>query len=135
MSKKNKLHNLKVLSGIFILVVIIIGASLYTGSLYNNSSNQLEELISNMEISIKSGDWKKTDSEMKKISKRWHQIEGTWATLLDHFEIDNIEISLLRLSKYIESQDSSLTLSEAAALKQYIRHIPEKESLDWKNIF
>jgi len=62
-------------------------------------------------------------------------MEKAWTVFLDHEEIDNIDTSLVRISKYIETKNTSMAMSEIAVLRQFVKHIPENESLSLKNIF
>jgi hypothetical protein len=54
---------------------------------------------------------------------------------VDHQEIDNIDITLSRLQRFVETCDKASSLSEASALAKYVSHIPEKELPNMRNIF
>jgi hypothetical protein len=54
--------------------------------------------------------------------------------LIDHFEIDNIDNSMVRMSKYVEEKSSDDALAELAALRKFIQHIPVKNALSIKNV-
>ncbi|MCX7923180.1 MAG: DUF4363 family protein [Clostridia bacterium] len=130
-----KSHSFRVISSLVILLALIVGASIYTTSALANSSKNIEDQISQIETDIKANNWENANKKLSEIESNWSRTEQTWAMLLDHIEIDNIDIALSRMSKYIEVKDMNLALAEAATLKKYIGHIPEKESFGLKNIF
>jgi hypothetical protein len=39
------------------------------------------------------------------------------------------------MKKYIEVKDRALALGEIANLKQYVKHIPQKETFNFRNVF
>ncbi|MCX7709940.1 MAG: DUF4363 family protein [Clostridia bacterium] len=129
------MHSVKVLSSVAIIIAMILGISFFTMRTLRITSEELDSHIIKVEDSIKAGDWEKAKEELKNVEDSWSRTEKTWTKLLDHFEIDNIDTTLIRLSRFIDSNDKPLALGEAAALKQYVNHIPEKESLLLKNIF
>ena len=127
-------HTLKIVISLAVLLAVIIAISVSTVSTLNAASKELDEHLSRIESSISANNWDKATQELSYIQGTWSKTEKTWAMLLDHFEIDNIDTTLSRLSKFIEAKSTPLSLGELAALRQYIEHIPEKESLKLKNI-
>jgi hypothetical protein len=55
--------------------------------------------------------------------------------LVDHYEIDNIELLLSQLASFVKNKNKNDALSCVSSLKTLIKHIPDKESLSLKNIF
>lgn len=128
-------YSSKVLTLVIVLTSVIISTSIYTYTLLLKSSDRLSGYIVNIENNSNNGNWANAKKNLNSLQEDWHKTHKTWTLLLDHLEIDNIDTSISRMSKYVETENISLTLSEAAALKQYINHIPEKEVLALKNIF
>lgn len=129
------MHSFKVITSIIVLLAVIIGASIFSSRILASSSEKLQQQISEIERNTSEGNWEKAEESITSVEKDWEKLEKTWAKLIDHMEIDQIDNTLSRLTKYIETQDKPLALAEAAALKKYIEHIPEKESLQLKNLF
>lgn len=117
-----------------VLLAIIISAGVFTKKGLNSASEELEAGIIRIEKSAGSQDWPKATEDLNYLQKYWSKTEKSWTMLLDHFEIDNIDTALSKMTRFIELKESSLALAEAAILKQYIKHIPEKEAFDIKNI-
>ena len=128
-------HTFKVFLSVFILAAMIFGISLISQSILFRTSSLLEKDLSRVEDSTVSNDWDNAEASLKKVREKWSGIKKTWAMLIDHMEIDNIDITLTRVEQYILCKDTSSALAEAAALMKYIRHIPRKEALNIENIF
>jgi hypothetical protein len=127
-------YSIKVITTVSVLLAVLIFSGIYTTrSLYTNAGI-IESQINMVENSVKAGDWAKVKALLEDVEEKWSRTEKSWTMLLDHIEIDYIDIALTRLKSYIEAEDKSLTLGEIATLRQYIRHIPEKESFKLKNL-
>ncbi len=125
---------LKVILIISILIISIISSGIFTNHILNKNSKILEEHITQMELYVKNGDWLKAEAELEDIREYWSQVQSTWAMLQSHFEMDNIDSALTKVSEFTKARELSLTLAEAALLKQYIKHIPEKVAFSLGNI-
>lgn len=125
----------RIIGSITILTVLIISLSVFALSILKKDSYRLERSISQIVNSAEEENWDKAKNELKQINLAWNEVKGTWAALIDHQEIDNIDVTLSRLQMLIESKDASASLSEAAALKKFINHIPDKERLSIANVF
>lgn len=119
---------------IVIVLAIIIGG-LFVSSSLNRTSARLETHILQMESRMRSNDWDAATESLVILKNDWDSVKGNWAMLIDHVEIDNIETTLSRLTEYISSHQSSMALAEASVLRQFVKHIPGKESFLLENIF
>lgn len=128
-------RTLKVLVFIAVLIIAILGISLYANSLLGRSASKMQDQLLLIESSAAKDDWQEAHKEIVRMQKDWSDTKKTWATLIDHFEIDNIENAMVRLQKYIDTNEKSLTLAEIATLKQYVKHIPSMVSPRLENIF
>jgi len=128
------MHTVKISIAAIVLIILIITFGLFTNYSLSASSKDIENYVVNIEGNIKNDNWVMADRELTNMEKEWSKIGKVWSLLIDHVEIDNIDNAVSRLSTFIESKDTSQTLAEAATLKQYVTHIPEKESFKIKNI-
>lgn len=129
------MHTAKILISITVIVALILGTAYFSNRILISDAHSLEDKIVSVEANMKKEDWEKAQSGFTSILNEWPKVENKWALLIDHAEIDNIEDALTKVAEYIKAKDSSLALAELATLKNYITHIPEKESLNIKNIF
>lgn len=128
-------HSTKILLSITTLVVVVILAGVFSGRTLASSSKKIENQIETVEKNVKDGKWKEADSALSNAKEIWSSSEKIWTILIDHIEIDNIDTGFERLSSFLETKSTPLALGEISSLRQYIRHIPEKEIPSIKNIF
>jgi hypothetical protein len=91
--------------------------------------------LKNVEENIKRENWEKAEENLWIFEEKWKGNKLIWALLIDHSEIDNIELSIVHIKSYITSRDLTEAKKEIAGLYLYLRHIPETEKLNLKNIF
>jgi len=128
-------HTFKIISSIFLLTAFIIFTSIYAQQVLSRDSHRMEQAIDEIEKYVKIEDWTHAETSLKDINHIWSDIKGTWSALIDHQEIDNIDVTLSRLQELVLAEEMPSSMSEAAALKKYIGHIPAKEKLDFENLF
>ena len=128
-------HTIKFFILIVILLALVFCIGILSQGILSRSSIELGEKIVKVEESITANDWASAAESIKEIREKWNTAKKTWAVLIDHFEIDNIDITMTRVEQYITCEDTSSGLAEASALHKYISHIPHKEILNLENIF
>lgn len=119
----------------FIVLLLIIALGIISIRYMNTSSKSIAVKIERVSALINENKWESAKSQMKDLEKEWNSTEKTWALLTDHFEIDNIELSMLKSKEYIDTKNISLSLAELENLKFMVEHIYEKEKFSLKNIF
>ncbi|MBM7582236.1 replicative DNA helicase [Caldicoprobacter guelmensis] len=121
----------------FIMLAITIAFfvfAVWTQHSLEASAKKLEHRLTSLESAIKSDSWEMADSELESLTKLWGQTKNSWQIFINHEEIDNIEATLARVKQLVKLQEKTDSLSEISALRLYIAHIPQKESLCLVNI-
>lgn len=122
-----------VVAGIIVLVLIFGG---YWHNQYiNQSATTLVKKFAYIEELIQERNWESVNQEIEKVKLDWHETKNYWSVLLNHQEIDNIDLSLKRVEKYIVEKESALSLGEVSALQLLFDHIAETETITLQNIF
>jgi hypothetical protein len=124
----------KFISSMILLVVIVLLGLLLTGYM-KKSSEKLVDIIEDTSDLVNSGSWDMAKKRVDGLDERWDSTEKKWGILIDHFEIDNIEMAMIKSKKYIDTKDLPLASAELDNLKFMVEHIHKKELLDLKNIF
>lgn len=120
---------------IAVIVVLVFTAGLVGIGYLNNSSASLSQELKAMDASVRDGKWNDAHSRLNTFENKWAGTKYGWAFLLDHMEIDNIDIELSKMKEYVKTMDKTEALAEISSLVLLIEHIPEKESFSLKNIF
>lgn len=83
---------------------------------------------------IENKNWSSADDNFLKIDKQWTDIKNNLSLLLDHNEIDDINIAMAKISRCIKLKNMDLSLNEIEVLKELFDMIVEKENLTLTNI-
>jgi len=125
---------LRTLTTIIVIALLLIVGS-YTSYQYIQTATQsMADHLTVVEQSIANQKWEGAFEELTTAQQRWTEINTWWSILLDHEEIDTIDLSIKRLEKFIDTKDMTLSLSEVSALKFLFEHISEAEQFSLNNI-
>lgn len=125
---------MRLLTTLAITLIIIISLGLWTNSSLQSSTKELTRNIDRISAAIEDKRWDTAQQQTKELAGTWQEKARWWPIFLDHQEIDNIDFSLARVEKYVASQNNPLAQGQLAELRLMIKHIPEKESVNMKNI-
>lgn len=125
---------MRLLVTLAVLMACIIGTGCWLSYSLETSADRLSDQIDKVSAEIKKDCWEEAVEESVKLEKAWNQEARWWPMFLDHQEMDNIEFCMARMKGYVHGQDQSLSRGQLSELKLMIRHIPEKEAVNLKNI-
>ena len=125
---------MRVILTIIIIVFLMFAGSLSSYNYINSTSKNLVTHLENVEKSVQDQKWNVAQEQMELTQTNWNKTKYWWTILLDHHEIDNIELSSLRLKQYLKAQDSTLSLAELSALEMLFEHIADTEAINLKNV-
>lgn len=126
--------NTKTLILIACILLIVIFSGILSQYYLIRSAKKLDSNIETAYISAGEKQWDNAKKQLDSFEADWQKTKYIWAILLDHFEIDNIDNSFTKSKEYIESEDYSSAVAELKSLRQYVMHIPQKESFSLENI-
>jgi len=120
------------ISLIIVCVIITVWFSIY--NIIDNLSLQLSIQLNELEKKVQSEDWSETQILINTIEKTWKDKSKVLMLVIDHEEMEKVNLSLSKIKNYILVKDKPLTLGEIANLNFSIKHIRENESLSLQNI-
>lgn len=126
---------LRTLITIIIIVILLLGGSLVSHQYLKASTQALGVPLESIERSITGHKWELAGEELNNAHLLWNKDKSWWTILLDHKDIDNIDISIRRLQNFVQAQDFSQSLGELSALKYQVNQIYETSKINLKNIF
>ena len=92
-------------------------------------------LLESVETSITQQKWEGAQELTNYAQQKWKDDGTWWSILLDHHEIDSIDINLERLGKFLAMQDVPRSLGELTTLRLIFEHIFDMEAFTLENIF
>lgn len=116
-----------------VIVVLFVG-SMLTSNYLTDSSSSINNDLQVLDRQVRTGNWNEARDQFSEVKNKWDGIKDGWAMLLDHQEIDNIDLSFSRMEEYVKVSQAADSLAEISSLKLLFEHIPEKESFSLKNI-
>lgn len=120
---------------IIVIIILLLSGGSWTSSRYLQTTTQtLETQLGSIEQSISALQWEAAQKDLSTTQQGWEKNKRWWTVLLDHQDIDNIDISLNRLEEYIKTHDAALSLGEVSALQLQVDHISDTEKLNLRNI-
>ncbi|HWQ30411.1 MAG TPA: DUF4363 family protein [Negativicutes bacterium] len=119
---------------IFLTILIVLGGCLTLYAL-GSESERLDNSLSALNKDIENQDWEAASKKLEEFHGNWDKTSYFWSMLIDHYEIDNIELVLSQLASFVKTKDKNQALSQVSSLKTFIKHIPNKEGFSLKNIF
>lgn len=120
------------LAALFLLIIIV--GSVVTIYYVQNEADLLQEQLVAIEKCIYEENWKKAYTLYKSFEEKWFDIDHKWSMVIDHTEIDYINMDLGELEAFIKTEDKSSALAKLSSLKLLVDHIPERERPSLKNI-
>lgn len=120
---------------LLLLLLFIVGLGWGNYLLLERDALVLQETGQKILEAVKDDKWNDANKHLSTFKEDWNRVRDYWPMLIHHQEMDRIEESINRLKIHLQFKDSQECLSELYNLQYYIKHIPEKEALNLKNIF
>jgi len=118
-----------------VALVIFLGIGRYSEIWLSKTAQEISLEVASLEETIKDRKWDEAARLVKDIHKKWSSIEDRWDIIVDHREMDEIDLALTRAIKFIETESFDLALAEVAVIQHMVLHIARKESIRVLNIF
>ncbi|MCL2337382.1 MAG: DUF4363 family protein [Firmicutes bacterium] len=118
-------------AGLVMSLLLLSVSVLYT---FTDDAAQMADSINRLEAQLLNNEWGQAESTAGEISGAWEQHKQWWPVFIDHQEIDNIDMTLARTVKFVENKARAQAIAELAVLKVLLKHVPEKERVNLKNV-
>ncbi len=126
---------MRLLVVLLIIFAVIVSFGFWTNHMLQASAGVMLQKIEQIEQGLENNQWEQARTGTDELEETWDKKANWWPTVLDHQEIDNIEFSMAKTREYIKTENASLSWGQLSELKLMIGHIPEKESINLKNLF
>lgn len=127
--------NLRSAALVLLLPACILAVSFGTYRISRHQGQEISRRLERIVIRLTKSDWEGASREAGLIRREWNKARKTWGLIMDHKEIDSMDLSISRLCSLISSHERALALAEAAVALRLAGHIPEREIPGVGNIF
>ncbi len=117
-----------------IIIVLFLGW-FYINVLLTNTVLELNKDLTSLQSNLSDGHWEEVESNFQTIQKKWFDFEKILTLIVNHDEVEKVNLSLTKIHEYIKKRESLFLLGELTSLKYFINHIKDNESLSLDNIF
>lgn len=126
---------MRLLATLLIVFVAVIAAGFWANHQLTASANELLLDVDKIHGEIGTQNWDSALEHTEELERHWDRLGKWWPALLDHQEIDNIDFAMAKNKEYIAAKNVPLALGHLSEIRQMIKHIPEKGSINLTNIF
>ncbi|KHO60997.1 protein of unknown function (DUF4363) [Thermoanaerobacter sp. YS13] len=116
------------------IVIFVLFLDIISFKYLDKTSENLNKMLTAVQQNIEKEHWEEAKKNIEKAEKEWKKIDKKWAILIEHREIDEIEINMEKLKSYVETKNKDLSMAQLKAIKMLIRHIPQNEKPILENI-
>lgn len=117
------------------VVVLIIAGGVISQRYLQRSADSLAAELKDAKALMEQDNWDEAEESFDRFVGHWRQVRRYWAMFTDHFELDNIDMKLVRAREFIRTRDAVNASAEFGEAVQLLEHIPERERLTLNNIF
>ncbi|MDD4496178.1 MAG: DUF4363 family protein [Eubacteriales bacterium] len=124
----------RIMALVIFLTAAFIGSAIYLNIMLDRTANKICLSIDAAENYIKSGNWQEAERELESLNKSWEEIRDKWIISVEHAEVDEISLMLCKLTEFAKAEELPSALAEAAAMRELVKSVPDKDSFKLKNI-
>ena len=99
-----------------------------------DSAEQICRELEGLEETIGSEDWERAEAVCGQAEAQWEQVRPRWAVLIDHGEMEDVEIGFTDLAGAVRRRARDEALKELTELKFFLRRAAEAARPGWENI-
>jgi len=125
---------LRTLLTIITIVLLLLGGSFTSYRYIQTTTHTTGIRLESVEQFVSLQNWEGAKKELSAVRESWDNNNTWWSILLDHQEIDRINLSMSRLEKLLNRQDVTLSLGEVSTLKVLFENIYDNEKFVLENI-
>jgi len=120
---------------VFVIVVIIGVSGVLVQRYLDRTASELSAMLQEVGKALDHEDWGQSERAFSVFEQRWRVVRRNWALVVDHVEIDNVDMRLARLKELIRAREDDEARAEYSEAMMLLKHIPERERLTWRNLF
>ncbi len=121
------------------IIIIILGGDIMMQTHLNKTAdeliNNLQDLKQKTILAKETENRENIKKQINEIDEKWEEINKTWAEIVVHQELDNIQQSLTKAKSNIEEGGLEDALQEIETALFFVEHVKQREKISLKNIF
>ncbi|MFY9176745.1 MAG: DUF4363 family protein [Caldicoprobacterales bacterium] len=120
---------------ITIFLFLFLGLAWWNAKYLVRTSEQLAQQAENIRQAVIEELWEEVDTQVMQLRRLWGHHKKTWLLLVDHEDIDDIDLAIYKIDEMAKLQEKEQLLSDIAELRFLLHDLADKEILSLSNIF
>ncbi len=127
---------------IFLVIFLDFITENYTNKVVSEVNRELKDINNKIEKGYVDNEFilgENAENDIRKMSKKvldkWRKQDNILSFYIEHDEIEKVSDKINLLNKQIDIENFTDAISSINEAKFLLKHITEKQSLTWKNIF
>jgi len=120
---------------ITIFLFLFLGLAWWYAKYLVRTSEQLAQQAENIRQAVIEELWEEVDTQVMQLRRLWGHHKKTWLLLVDHEDIDDIDLAIYKIDEMAKLQEKEQLLSDIAELRFLLHDLADKEILSLSNIF
>lgn len=117
------------------ILVTLISGIITINIILKKEIHKIDSSVVKLEIAIEKEEWEEAAKHLYSIEEELTKSSLMFHLLIDHQEVDNIEIHIKMCKDYSSSKQKADALSELSQVSYHLHHIGHKNKLTLANIF
>lgn len=117
-----------------LLMILLIVAGLMFDRFMAAEADRIVDALRGVEEAVLEGRFDDAEAQLTQIEQQWQRTDRIWCVVVDHYDMDRVKESLVRLRQHIRFHDAQWCVVELAFVIYAISHIPLKESLSLESV-
>jgi len=117
-----------------LIIVVLVVVSIYVTHITLVNINQFRFELDNLKELMNAGQWDEAHDLVQKLQKQWNEMQDWWDLYIFHTDIEGIEVTLARLTSFINSRETAAGLAELAELDMHFSHVYRTEMFNLQNV-
>ena len=118
-----------------ILVILIIIGDIVTQNYTKKTVNYITEKLESLKQSLQEDSKENANEEISKIDEKWQEVHDKLAYYIEHDELEKVETDFTACKSLVSTGDYGQAISELEKMAFVLKHITDKYSFNWVNIF
>ena len=120
---------------IAIVLFLFLGLAWWNTKYLTETSEELAQQAEKIRQTVVEELWEEVDAQVMELRRLWGQHKKIWLLLVEHEDIDDIDLAIYKIDEMARLQEKEQLLSDIAELRFLLHDLADKEVLSLSNIF
>lgn len=117
-----------------VCILLLVGLVFCYQIAVRQATDTLIKSIDEMDYLVKAGDWTLAEEKLPAFYDTFDKKRKILNALVDHSEIDPLQISMAKISTYVHQKNAEDYLVESAALRIQLLYLPKRDEFSLDNL-